>query len=446
MRAPDRSGTRWLLAELPELVARGVLTAEAAEALERHYASQYPEEPRRTGFILSAILGSLLVGAGIILLVAHNWDFLSRPIRCAIAFTPLALSQALAIFVLLRRNESAPWRESAAILNVAAIGTAIALVSQTYQIQGDFARFILVWMLLAIPVVYLLRTSAGLAAYFLGTMVWVLSSKTGDLFGARPNDLWVWPLIFLGLPAFVDLLRRNRGGFSTLLASSSLVLAAAFALAATDELGARSFWRCVFAAFWSVVYLTGLGYFKDWHRTRAHPFVAVGWIAILGLTIFLSFKDSWRTSQWQAAVDAVPRHYPDALAVGIQIAWVLAALLLGAHTFWKERRSGANFAPALLAPVVLVAWGIVKRTGNPLLPSLLLNAFGLALGLFTLVRGVRAGRIYEANLGMLIIAALAVVRFFDSDFEFVVRGIAFIAIGLGFLVTNLIVFKRRARA
>jgi hypothetical protein len=74
----------------------------------------------------------------------------------------------------------------------------------------------------------------------------------------------------------------------------------------------------------------------------------------------------------------------------------------------------------------------------------LLNLFGLGLGLFTLIRGVRSGRIYEANLGMLVIAALALARFFDSDFEFIVRGIAFIAIGLGFLVTNLVVFKRRA--
>jgi hypothetical protein len=446
MRAADRSGVRLLLAELPELVASGVLTPEAAAALERHYAAQPPEEPRRTGFILSAILGSLLVGAGIILLVAHNWDFLSRPIRCAIAFAPLVVSQALAIFVLLRRSESAPWRESAAILNVAAIGTAIALVSQTYQIQGDFARFILVWMLLAIPVVYLLRTSAGLAAYFIGTMVWVLSSKTGVFFGVRPNNLWVWPLIFLGLPAFVELVRRNRNGYGMLLASASLALATIFALTRTDQIGAHSFWTCSFAAFWSVLYLVGVSFFKDWRRTHAHPFVPVAWIYILSLTIFLSFKDSWRTNQWQTAVDSVPRHYPDALAVGIQIAWVLAALLLGACTFWKEFRTRVNLAPAALAPVVLVAWGIAKRTKNPLLPSLLLNLFGLVLGLFTLIRGVRAGRIYEANLGMLIIAALAVARFFDSDFEFVVRGIAFIAIGLGFLVTNLIVFKRRARA
>jgi hypothetical protein len=446
MRAADRSGIRWLLAELPELTARRVLSGETAEALRQHYANSLPTESRRTGFILSAILGSLLIGAGIILLVAHNWDFLSRPIRCGIALAPLVLSQALAIFVLLRRNESPPWRESAAILNVAAIGTAIALVSQTYQIQGDFARFILVWMLLALPVVYLLQTSIGLSAYFIGVMVWVLCSKSGDFFGTKPNDLWVWPLLCLGLPALIMTLRQNRNGYGMLLAATALAFAAAFALGQTDELGARSFWRCSFAGFWTVLYLVGVGFFKDWRPRRAHPFVLIGWIGILSLTIFLSFQNTWRAHLWQSAVDSVPRHYPDVLAAGIQIAWVLAALLLGAWVFWKEYPVRLNLAPAAFAPVVLVAWGLAKRTKNPMPPSLLLNFLGLALGIFTLLRGVRAGRIYEANLGMLIIAALAIARFFDNDFEFVVRGIAFIAIGLGFLVTNVILFKRKARA
>src|SRR5438477_24248 len=342
MRSADRSGIRWLLAELPELVTTGVLTQETADALRQHYSSQPPGEPRRIGFILSAILGSLLVGAGIILLVAHNWDFLSRPIRCAIAFTPLVLSQALAVFVLIRRNGSTAWRETAAILNVAAIGIAIALASQTYQIQGDFARFILVWMILALPVVYLFRTSVGLSAYFVGAAVWVFSSKHGDFFGAHSNDLWGWLLLLLGVPAFVMLLRQNRNGYGTLLAA------------------------------------------------------------------------------------------------GIQAAWVLAALLFGSYAPWKKRES--NLAPAAFTPIAIIAWVIAKQTGDPVVPSLLLNFFLLALGVYTLLRGIRSGRVVEANLGMLVIALLATTRFFDTDLEFVVRGVAFIAIGLGFLATNLIVF------
>src|ERR1041385_853236 len=298
MRSADRSGIRWLLAELPELVTTGGITQGTADALPQYYSSQPAGEPRRIGFILSAILGSLLVGAGIILLVAHNWDFLSRPVRCAIAFTPLVLSQALAFFVLLRRNGSAPWRETAAILNVAAIGTAIALVSQTYQIQGDFARFILVWMILALPVVYLFQTSVGLSAFFIGVAVWVSSSKHGDFFGAHPNDLWVWPLLFLGLPAFVMLLRQNRNGYGTLLSMTALAIAAAFSLGQTDDIGAQSFWRCSFAAYWSLVYLVGAVSFDDWRPTRFHPFVAIGWIGILSLGVFLSFQEEWRNRQW----------------------------------------------------------------------------------------------------------------------------------------------------
>jgi Predicted membrane protein (DUF2157) len=393
MPSADRSGIRWLLSELPELVANGVLSQETADVLRQHYSSQPAEASRRIGFILSAILGSLLVGAGIILLVAHNWDFLSRPVRCGIALTPLVLSQALAIFVLLRRNGSAAWRETAAILNVAAIGTAIALVSQTYQIQGDFARFILVWMILALPVVYLFQTSVGLSAYFVGVTVWVYSSKHGDFFGGHSNDLWAWPLLFLGLPAFVTLLRQDRYGYGTLLATTALAIASAFSLGQTDEIGAQSFWRCSFAAYWSLVYLVGAVSFSSWRPKRSHPFVAIGWIGILSLAVSLSFRDEWRNRQWQSAVDFVPRHYPDLLAFGIQVVWIASALLFAGYALWKRRES--NLVPAALAPIVIIAWLIAKQTGDGLVPSLLINVFMLALGVYTLLRGIRSEHVVE---------------------------------------------------
>ena len=43
------------------------------------------------------ILGAVLIGGGIILLLAHNWEQLGRPARVAVAFAPLVLSQALAL-------------------------------------------------------------------------------------------------------------------------------------------------------------------------------------------------------------------------------------------------------------------------------------------------------------------------------------------------------------
>ena len=62
--------------------------------------------PGITGLVVTSIRDVRIRHSGVVLLVAHNWDFLSRPVRCALALTPLVLSQALAIFVLFRRDGS----------------------------------------------------------------------------------------------------------------------------------------------------------------------------------------------------------------------------------------------------------------------------------------------------------------------------------------------------
>ena len=174
--AINKGAVRWLRGQLPELVASGVISSENARAIERHYESA--EAKPSFGFVLLAGIGSALVGAGIVLLVAHNWDQLGRVTRTAIAFLPLILAQLLGIFVLFRRTESRPWRESAAIFDMAAAATTISLVSQTYQIQGSFADFMVLWLLLTIGVVYLFRTIFGAVGYIAGTMAWLMARNS----------------------------------------------------------------------------------------------------------------------------------------------------------------------------------------------------------------------------------------------------------------------------
>jgi CNT family concentrative nucleoside transporter len=156
----NQRAVRWLRAELPALVSSGTISDESAKAIERYYEASAGGS-RKTGVVLLAAVGSILVAAGFVLLIAHNWDDFSRPVRSVIAFLPLIAAQALSVFVLMRRNESKAWRECAAIFNVAGVGTAISLVSQTYQIHGSLANFIFVWMLLSLPLVYLMRTSGA---------------------------------------------------------------------------------------------------------------------------------------------------------------------------------------------------------------------------------------------------------------------------------------------
>ena len=106
--------------------------------------------------------GALLIGTGIIVILAHNWTQLSRPVRALLSFVPLLTGQALCAWTLLRKRQSLAWREGSTTFLTLAIGASLALISQTYQISGSFSRLLLAWTLLALPLAYLF--SSGVSA------------------------------------------------------------------------------------------------------------------------------------------------------------------------------------------------------------------------------------------------------------------------------------------
>jgi hypothetical protein len=76
--------------------------------------------------------------------------------------------------------------------------------------------------------------------------------------------------------------------------------------------------------------------------------------------------------------------------------------------------------------------------------AILLDVYALGLGVELIARGLRANSTARTNFGLLVISALGIARFFDSDLSFVTRAIGFIVIGVGFLLTNVVLFKKRS--
>ena len=152
---------RWLYDELPELTAIGVVDGETAAKIRRHYGELSQVPGSKIALTVFTILGSLLVGVGIILLLAHNWENLSRAVRVVLSFLPLLAAQAIAFHV---RRKPAPFRgalEGAGLFLSLAIAASIALVGQTYHIYGDLGNFLLTWGLLILPLIYLFRSTTG---------------------------------------------------------------------------------------------------------------------------------------------------------------------------------------------------------------------------------------------------------------------------------------------
>jgi hypothetical protein len=117
-----------------------------------------------------------------------------------------------------------------------------------------------------------------------------------------------------------------------------------------------------------------------------------------------------------------------------------AALLIAA--ILRGRPGAAVYGSSFLVAVTGFA---LAMTNTPELPMILYNAYVLLLGIFTLAVGLRSGRLSVVNGGMFLLVALILMRFFDSDVGFAARGVAFIVLGLGFIGTNIALWRRGAR-
>jgi hypothetical protein len=136
---------------------------------------------------------------------------------------------------------------------------------------------------------------------------------------------------------------------------------------------------------------------------------------------------------------------------GIGVVCIAGYATLLAYSKRRDIRSSLdlefNFCAALFPVVLAGAWlWCVTAPEQIWFSLLLLNLYVFALGVCVLVNGVRQDSLFNMNKGAALLALLFLFRFFDSDVDFVVRGIACILVGAGFLGMNLWVLRKRKSA
>ncbi len=416
---------RQIVAELPKLVSGNVIDDTAAAALRRHYEVQIkPGRSFATGLVITAILGGLLVGSGIILLLAHNWDELSRPARAIFAVLPLLASIALSGRTILRGMDSTAWREGCGVFWFLSIGASIALVSQTYHLYNDMAGFLFYWIVLALPVIYLLSSSAAFAGCMacLAAYALVLDNQP---FSPKPLML-----LALALPYYAWHVWKRRDALSVIWMSWALAVALPLMMTMIARKADAESNGVVYGLLSVVYYLAGCRWFGE-SRLFKNPFRTLGSLGIAIVAVSLTFihKGAHAHASWL--------NVPPPAAIGwFAIIGALAWVTLGSDLLRHKTRF--NIVASLLP--LLLAFGVVF-TEDGVLP-LLASGYVLALGVFTLVKGIRRDSLFLMNEGMILITVLIVCRFFDSHYGFVARGVAFILVGCGFLAVNLLAIKR----
>ncbi|MDA0577379.1 MAG: DUF2157 domain-containing protein [Verrucomicrobia bacterium] len=428
---------RWLDQELPGLIQSGVLTADAAQRLRDHYGPPPAGAARRAAIIVCAVLGATLIGGGIILLFAHNWRGLSRPMRTVLALAPLLCAQAFAGWAFLQGRTATVWRETSGILVSLTLAAAIALVGQTYHIPGNLADFLLTWTLLTLPLVYLLGATLPALIYLIGITSWA-----GYAQNLNGHAAWFPLLLALILPWIIHTVRRDPYSSRATFQGWTLVLCLTIALGLSLEKILPGLWIMVYGCLFTAFTLAGRHWMRDAPSTWRNPFGSAGVLGTVALALLFTYEFGWDDVGW--------RYWRHGWPYESRTAWldytILTGLATGAatlivHTISRRDLLGITFGA--LAPLTIIGYALAASDIEGV-SLLLFNAYLLVLGIAITTHGVRTGRTGVVNGGLLTLSALIVARFFDEDFSFVVRGIAFIVIGIVFLTAN-IVLARRAR-
>lgn len=425
--------------DLGELLKAGVVNEKTAAAVAAYYENKKKE--RGPGFLLIAfsILGSVLLGGGVILLLAHNWDDFGRPLRAFISFLPLIVGQVLALYAGFAKKESVAWREGAGAFLYLAIGTSISLVSQTYHINGNLPAFLFTWMLLGLPIGYLLGALSPVVLFLAGFVGWVTACE--DNAHLQPGLSFYWPILLLVLPYALRLWKKEQGGFRLpvflWVFSAALLVTQIFLM---DRV-LPSYWIPHFAALFGLMLLAGsFPIFRE-RVLMANPFYALGSLGMIVFLFVLSFKDPWKDiSRRSLDLWFENRHRVDFFQVGNGALVFAGAIFLWIRTAWEKRWADLVWGFGFI--LITVFYFIATSSKQISFESYAVNLFLLGLGILAVVTASRQAKIGLLNFGMLILSGVVGIRFFDSDFSFLTRGLAFIAIGGGFLTFNFIFVRK----
>ena len=435
MRKVPNRHRQWLIKELPALQCAGVLPPDRVEAIKAYYETQ-TRGGTHWAIIAFAILGALLIGSGIILLFAHNWENFSRPVRAALSFCPLSLGVALSATAICRNGGTA-WREAAGIFHALAVGASIALVAQTYHLPGDTPAFMLTWALLVMPLIFLLRSTTAYLVYLA-----LLCGWSGVAQNAYGQSAAFWLLFLPAVAHLARLFRDDREANDTATCLAALLLTLCICTGIVLERTVPGLWIVAYSALLSGAGLLGLWLYGERDGWGNIPKL-FGLIGMVVLAYIFTWQEIWREIGWEhVRCGWQYRAWGVWLDSGITLIFLVSWVITAIKAFRRDSIETLTLAAFPAVATICFAVGTASDRAC-LFNTLVFNAFMLYLGTMYIVMGCRNNKLRQLNSGMAILSLLLVTRFFDTGFSYLARSLVFIVLGTIFLTVNLVMVRRK---
>jgi len=417
-------------ADLEELVSNKVIDPETARRIREYYDLKSKASKASRLLLILSITGIVLVGLGLILLIAYNWESLPKAFKLAFAFLPLAATQTFGLWVLVKKGGLVLWHESAALAILFAVGIAMSLVTQIYHIEGALSGFLQWWIILSAPLVPVFISDVVSLAVWIGTG-WYLTSISWT---RSDYDLFAPAVILLALGWYSWRLRHE--GLKKWMTFHHWVIPIVltiyiFSLAPhTCNRFLLIALLTLFMGFGGVAFTVFKGQGLLTNGFRTGQFLGT-WIT----GIILGFEFYW-TSPLQDSLSRCIADNPVFLPlVNLAVLGYLAYALF--RRFKESEPDDLGWMGLALIAVVIAG------SGYPGFGHIAANIILLAGSARIIYGGLSRENLWLLNLGLLTLASWVISRFFETNISFVWKGLLFITLGILCFGLNWFILKKQ---
>lgn len=427
---------RWLMAEIDRWTAEGLVSPEQATRLRQRYSQ--PKEGPPWGLLVFASAGAVVIGLGIILLFAYNWDDIPKFGKLALIFGAVIGAHAGGLALYRRGDWQRKLGEALSLLGTMFYGSAIWLVAQIYHIDEHYPNGFLLWALGALVLAWVLES---IPQALLATVLFAFWGGAETLNFDRP-DYWALLAVLVGIG---PLAWRKRSAVLT-----ATVLATVYFLTVTALLdyGNGAYALTSILAL-SVLLLGGEKLLREPAGEPAEStavWLFFGFSGFLVCTYLLGFH--------QAVDDLLDwhhRHGSNPRVAGIY-GWVMFFASIGCWgvVAWRTLKEKRLTVPIehWLCPIALI-YAFLLATQPQLMSdrfiAITFNLIFLGIAVMWMLRGCREAQLRPTVLGSVLLAALVFARYFDLFGSLASRGLAFMLLG-GVLLAEALYYRKQRRS
>ncbi|MBC7850841.1 MAG: DUF2157 domain-containing protein [Chitinophagaceae bacterium] len=428
--------------DLPQLIDAGIITPEIAQRIDGWYAQQTKPQTNWLAITLG-VFATFLVSLGIILVIAHNWDELPKTAKIIIAFLPLVIGQLLCIYILLKKRENRLLSECAAIFLYFAIPACVALISQIYHIGGSTESFLLTWILLGFALIYIMRSSV-VSLLHIAIITWygILADYSSFGSGSTTYSHLYILLLLIPIPHYYLLWKKKGNAVMFHMHNWAITISVVIMLGsfASEDFPFYQWIMQAYLSLFCILYIIGKVSRLADKPIMANPFLLIGTMGIFTIFAIVSFEDPWHFDSYVDGSTKVAGFF------SWYSSWVIVALLLiNLCLFFlpSARKIRIDFNPLPFSAFLLAILLVLGVT--PPIGQFVANVWILLLGLYYVRRGANEDHLGILNLGLVVLVALALLRFFDDSIPFIWRGLFFLATGGLLFFTNYWMLRRRKK-